>query len=80
MPGYSARTVFEYLRTNEDYENYLYKEATLDPTNPRDLADDFERELVQDFINDGDLSEVTGYREVNNSDVFYIARPITVSP
>lgn len=79
VPGYSARTVFDNLRRNSDYEHYLYKEATLNPTNPRDLADAFEAALVNDFKADDELEEVTGYRRVGGEDVFYIARPIVVS-
>ena len=78
VPGYSARTVFENLRQDERFSDFLYKEATLNPTNPRDQADNFETDLVNAFIADGDLSEQTGYREVNGERLFYIARPISI--
>lgn len=78
VPGYAARTVFENFRQDERYESFLYKEATLNPTNPRDLADDFEADLVNQFRADGDLTELNGYRTIDGERVFYIARPMRV--
>ena len=45
----SAREVLEYFRRDEDSRDFLYKEATLNPTNPRDKADAFEEKLVAEF-------------------------------
>ena len=42
VPAYSAREIFENLRSNEEYSQFFYKEATLNPTNLRDKADKFE--------------------------------------
>lgn len=78
VPGYSARTVFENLRQDERYTDFLYKEATLNPTNPRDQADAFETDLVNEFITDSDLEELTGFRDMDGTNVFYIARPIAI--
>lgn len=79
VPGYSARSVFEYFRQDERYADFFYKEAAPNPTNPRDLADSFERDLVAEFAADRNLQEVNGFRELNGERVFYIARPIVVS-
>lgn len=79
IPAYSARQVFENLRSNPDYHDFFYKEATLNPTNLRDKADDFERQLVEKFKQDQTLTEQTGFRGVGNGQIFYIARPLTVS-
>ena len=46
VPGYSARTVFEEFRSSEEFDKFFYKEATLNPTNSRNQADDFEIDLV----------------------------------
>ena len=78
VPAFSAREVFEGLRSNPDFEQFLYKEATLNPTNPRDQADDFETELVNRFRNDADLTEITGFRNFMGEEVFYIARPLSI--
>jgi hypothetical protein len=39
--------VFERLRQTETYANFSYKDATLNPTNPKDKADDFETALIE---------------------------------
>lgn len=78
VPGYSAREVFENLRTNSEYSDFFYKEATLNPTNLRDKADGFETELVERFRNSPDLKELTGYRASPSGDLFFIARPLVI--
>ena len=79
VPGYSARTVFEIFRQDEDHDKFLYKEATLNPTNPVDKADGFETSLVEEFRADPDLDELSGFRDRDGQQVFYIARPLSVS-
>src|SRR6202035_4358461 len=59
VPGYSAREVFEFFRTGDEYQDFLYKEATLNPTNPRNKADSFESALVKNFREDPKLPEQT---------------------
>lgn len=79
VPSYSARTVFEQFRTNEEFRDFLYREATLNPTNPLNKADDFETELVNRFRADNNLDEQTGFRTLDGERLFYIARPLSVS-
>jgi HAMP domain-containing protein len=79
VPGYSAREVFEGLRTRPEYEDFFYKEATLNPTNLRDKADEFESKIVNNFRNQSGLKQATGFRSLPGGDIFYIARPISIS-
>lgn len=80
VPAYSASTVFENLRQrDEHYALYLYKEATLNPTNQRDLANGFETELVNQFREQPTLSELSGYTQRDGVSLYYSARPLTVS-
>lgn len=79
VPAYSAREVFERLRSNRDYSEFFYKEATLNPTNLRDKADGFEAEVVERFRQDASLPEMRGFRSTPSGDLFYIARPLSVS-
>lgn len=78
VPGYSAREVFENLRTRADYKEFFYKEATLNPTNLRDKADKFEAEVVEQFRKNTALKEKTGFRTFPGGEVFYVARPLAV--
>lgn len=79
VPAFSAREVFENLRKNSDYNEFFYKEATLNPTNLRDKSDAFETELVEDFKADANKSEVSGMRVSQGRKIFYIARPIKIT-
>ena len=79
VPAYSAREVFEKLRKREQYSNFFYKEATLNPTNPRDKADPFETTVVEKFRNQSGLKQVTGFRSMPGGEIFYVASPLVIS-
>jgi len=80
VPAYSAREVFEKFRLNPSYSDFFYKEATLNPTNLRDKADDFEAELVNQFRQrPDDASEMSGFRSTPAGNLYYIARPIKIT-
>ena len=80
VPAYSAREVFETLRGNQDYAEFFYKEATLNPTNLRDKADGFEAQLVEQFRQAGnDQTQMNGFRSTPAGDLYYIARPIRIT-
>ncbi|AFY53934.1 signal transduction histidine kinase, nitrate/nitrite-specific [Rivularia sp. PCC 7116] len=78
VPAYSAREVFENLRQKGDYKDFFYKEATLNPTNLRDKADDFETKIIERFQNQK-KTEMSGFRSLLSGDIFYIARPLKVT-
>ena len=79
VPAYSAREVFEEFRATEGYGDFRYKEAALNPTNPVDKADDFETQLVNNFRNDDQLKEQTGYRKIDGKNLLYVSRPLKVN-
>lgn len=79
VPAYSATEVFQNLRKNEGYKNFFYKEATLNPTNLRDRADNFEAKIVDRFRQDAKTKEIADFRSLPNGRVFYIARPLAVT-
>ncbi|KAF3888863.1 MULTISPECIES: c-type heme family protein [Nostocales] len=79
VPAYSAREVFEVLRTKAEYKDFYYKEATLNPTNLRDKADSFETKVVEQFRKNTKLKELNGFREIPGGEIFYIARPLAVT-
>lgn len=80
VPAFSARTVFDRLRENPAYARYTYKEATLNPTNPVDLADPFESQILERFRSGEVQTEQSGFRTLDDGQtVFYIARPLSVS-
>lgn len=78
VPSYSAHQVFETLQTNEEYQEFAYKEAVIDPTNPRDKADDFEITLINSFQRLDSPPDLEGFRPSPAGRLYYIARPIQI--
>lgn len=62
IPAFSAKEVFELLRKKEDYKNFFYKPAALNPTNLEDKADQFEAQLIEQFRHDSNTKEISGFR------------------
>lgn len=79
VPAYSAREVFENFRAQPEYRSFFYKEATLNPTNLKDKADEFEASLVEQFRAQPDLGQLSGYRNFAGEERFFIARPLAVT-
>ncbi|HYZ74838.1 MAG TPA: DUF3365 domain-containing protein [Chthoniobacterales bacterium] len=77
VPAFAATEIFGYLR--EKFPNYFYKEATLNPTNPRDRATDWETDIVNQFRGDTGHSEMSATRDTPNGVSLFLARPITVN-
>jgi HAMP domain-containing protein len=76
VPAYAATEYFNDLR--KKYPEYSYKEATLNPTNPRDRASDWEADLVSTFRQSAQQTELIGERDASTGRVLYLARPIQV--
>jgi protein-histidine pros-kinase len=78
VPSYSATQNF--LKFHENHPDYAYKEATLNPTNPRDRAVDWESDIIQRFRNDETTKQVVGVRDTPMGQSLYMARPIRAKP
>ena len=76
VPAYSATEVFTYLRTT--YPDYSYKEASLNPTNLRNRAVDWETDIIQIFRNHPELKEFSSERETPAGRVLFLAKPLVV--
>jgi len=77
VPDYAATEQFNDLR--KKYPDYSYKEATLNPTNPRDRATDWEADVVNQFRNGtAKGSELIGERDTASGQTLYLARPIQI--
>jgi len=77
VPAYSATEIFNYIR--ENHPEYSYKEATLNPTNPRDRTVDWEADVVNAFRDDADKKEIIGERDTTIGRSLFLARPIRIS-
>jgi len=79
VPAFAATEDFNYLRAR--YPDYEYKEATLNPTNLRDRAVDWEADIINTFRNRGaNLKELVGERDTPTGMSLYLASPITADP
>jgi protein-histidine pros-kinase len=76
VPAYAATEQFTELR--KKHPDYSYKEATLNPSNLRDRAADWEADVVNIFRNASTQAEVIGERDTPGGRSLYLARPIQV--
>jgi HAMP domain-containing protein len=76
VPAFAATEQFNDLR--KKYPDYNYKEATLNPTNPRDHATDWEVDVVNIFRQNPTRVEVIGERDTPEGRSLYLARPIQI--
>jgi protein-histidine pros-kinase len=77
VPAYAATETLAQIK--KKYPDYSYKEATLNPTNPRNRATDWEADLVQEFKNRAGLAQMIGERDTPTGRSLYIARPIKIT-
>ncbi len=77
VPAYSATEVFNDLR--KKHAEYSYKEAVLNPTNPKNRTVEWENDIVSQFRNNKDMTEIVGNRDTPTGGSFYVARPLKVS-
>ena len=61
VPAFAATETLGQIK--KKYADYSYKEATLNPTNPRNRAADWEADLVHEFKNRSTLAEMIGERD-----------------
>lgn len=77
VPAYSSFEVVNALRAK--HPDYSYKPAMLNPTNPRDRAQDWEEDIISQFAKNTTLAEYVGQRNTASGQAMYIARPIRLS-
>ncbi len=76
VPAYGATTSFNRLR--KKYSDYTYKEASLNPTNPKDRAEDYEADIIHAFRDHPEQTEIVGERLTPTGVALYLAHPIQV--
>ena len=76
VPAYAATTIFAEMRKN--YPNYSYREATLNPTNLVDRADDWETDIIRYFSDHPGEKKLVGERETPTGRQLYMAKPMPV--
>jgi len=77
VPAYAATETMNEVR--KKYPDYGYKEATLNPTNPRDRSTDWESDLINQFRGSEETKELISERTGATGRQLYIAKPIKIS-
>jgi HAMP domain-containing protein len=76
----SAFSAIELLRNlreaNPDYKQFLYREATLNPTNPANKAVEWESDIVNSFRNGAVKAPLFGQRDTPNGRMLFVAKPL----
>lgn len=77
VPAFAATSTIGSLPAK--YAEFVYREATLNPTNPRNRATDWEADLIREFQRNPALEGLTGERETPAGRTLYIASPLRVT-
>ncbi len=77
VPSYAATQNFNRLR--KTHPEFIYKEAALNPTNPRNRAVDWESDIIQQFRNNVELKEIIGERNTPTGPSLFLARPMQIN-
>lgn len=73
IPAYAATEVMNQFR--KKYSDYSYKDAALNPINPRNRAVGWEAEIVGSFRVNPGQGEISGVRNTASGPSLYVARP-----
>ena len=76
VPAFAATEIMSQLR--KKYPDYAYKEAALNPTNPRNRTVEWESDIVNEFRNNEGRKELSGTRMTPSGMSMYLARPFQI--
>ena len=76
VPSFSAQTAFRNFRGF--YPQFFYKEAALNPTNPADLARDWERELIEKLRANPELTKDVSFQTIDNRSHYTATYPLVI--
>ncbi len=86
IPSYAVRGVFDILTNSykDIYGKYHYKDAMINPTNPKDKATDEEIKIIdklsqQDKLAGQNQNIDQGFLVINGENKFYSARPLKIT-
>jgi HAMP domain-containing protein len=77
VSAYAAKEAIALM--GRQFPEFRYREAALNPTNPRDQADTYETEVVQKFARDATLKEYSEVRDTGSGRAVFVARPLRVT-
>jgi len=76
VPAFAATEMMALLR--KKYPDYMYKEAALNPTSPRNRAVEWEADIINAYRADPGRGEISGIRDTPTGRSLYLARPFQI--
>jgi HAMP domain-containing protein len=76
VPSFSAQAVFRNFQ--ESYPQFRYREAALNPTNPEDVAHDWERELIESMRQRPELDRNVSIRAADGGAQYTVTYPLVI--
>lgn len=76
IPAWAAQTNFRLVQ--KTMPDYSYRTVMLNPTNPDDLANDWQSDMIGAMRAKADLREIVAERDSANGKVLVMARPIVI--
>lgn len=77
VPSYAAHSYIKVLQNN--FPEFSYKEATLNPTNPADRATQWEADIINYFRSHENTKEAIGERDSATGRYLYLGYPIKIT-
>ncbi len=74
VPAYSANTVFRNFRKR--FPEFFYKEASLNPTNPSDLAKGWEVDIINSLKSNPQIDRDVRIRETESGSFYTVSYPL----
>ncbi|MDB5435759.1 MAG: signal protein [Phenylobacterium sp.] len=78
VSAYAAKKNFDVLHAK--FSDYSYREAALNPTNPEDRASDWEADMINDFRDHPQKTEIVLQRQTPVGPTLNLARPLINKP
>lgn len=80
VSAFSAIEVLKVLRTaNAEYQQFMYREPALNPTNLADRAVEWEADIIGQFRNGAAAPPLSGERDTPNGRMLFVAKPLRAS-
>lgn len=76
VPSYGATEIMAQLR--KTHPDFAYKEAALNPTNPRNRATEWEADIINGFRSKPEAKEFSGTRMTPTGATMFLARPLQI--
>ncbi|MFO0857309.1 MAG: DUF3365 domain-containing protein [Phycisphaerales bacterium] len=79
VPAFSARQLAGLFSQRDEYKDFMYREASQNPTNKENKADEFESSLIESFRKDPELKQKSDVIQRAGKRTYFIAKPMVIA-